>query len=536
MNIQKHFLSKNFFILSIFILGIVFFYNDYGVDFDEYAYKNNSLIVYNLVKDYLIHNKINELEFFEQINSNTGKITNVFYFIVFIIRDLIKNFVTIEIYKLANLLNYIFFCIGLFFFFKTIKKRFENRLYAYLGLIVLLASPRIFSESFYNNRDIFFLSLNLILLYFSQNLFLKNNYKDIFLFSIILGLCLNVRFFSMVSLFFCLIIYFLEYFQKIKTSQLILRLLLISILPIVFLILTTPYLWENFFETFGKFYFKDISDSGDVRITNIFLGNLYPSTFSPWYYYIVWIFFTTPFVFILLSSLGILYKIIFFLHKIFNLDLNKNIWSDKKQLFDFYILITLVFFLFFVSEFSPSKFDGWRHIYFLYPFIILNIFFILEWLKKKIFYFNTIILILFITSSINLYWTFKNKPYGFVYFNFFEKKLKQNSFDYDYWGVTNHKLIQFIINDLDNNSKESVTIGTISFNNLLPHYYILSEDQKKRIKIVDQTEKPEYLIDNFRIPYKLNNYSNKKDILQFYKNIFEINVDGNIIAILYKIR
>lgn len=173
---------------------------------------------------------------------------------------------------------------------------------------------------------------------------------------------------------------------------------------------------------------------------------------------------------------------------------------------------------------------------FFISFYYFKYFFYFRIVKEENIYLNTIILILFITSLINLYWIFKNKPYGFVYFNFFEKTLKQNSFDYDYWGVTNHKLIQFIINDLDNNPRGIATIGTVSFNNLFPHYNILSEHQKKIIKIVDQTEKPEYLIDNFRIPYKFNNYINKKDILQFYRNIFEIKVDGNIIAILYKIK
>ena len=60
-----------------------------------------------------------------------------------------------------------FFYISLIFYFKIYQKIFDNWTISLLGVLFLILSPRIYAESFYNNKDIFFMSSCIIVTFFS---------------------------------------------------------------------------------------------------------------------------------------------------------------------------------------------------------------------------------------------------------------------------------------------------------------------------------------------------------------------------------
>lgn len=123
----------------------------------------------------------------------------------------------------------------------------------------------------------------------------------------------------------------------------------------------------------------------------------------------------------------------------------------------------------------------------------------------------------------------KNHPYQFLYFNLLENFLKKNSFDQDYWGLTNLYALKFIEkNDLNNNIK----IAAISWTSLEPNFNILKKDTKQKIKIVNIFENPDYIIDNYRSFHKIS--QDNKLILKKYRKIFEININQNKIVTLYE--
>ena len=67
-----------------------------------------------------------------------------------------------KIYLFRNLLIFLTNFIGLIFAYKLARLIFENYKIPVLYVINLLLSPRIFSDIFYNNKDLVFSSLNLI--------------------------------------------------------------------------------------------------------------------------------------------------------------------------------------------------------------------------------------------------------------------------------------------------------------------------------------------------------------------------------------
>jgi len=381
-NKENIFLSLFFF--TALTLGCIFFVGQYGINLDEPIYKGFAEIDFNLIKKKIYDNSVSFTEFFKLIENSSLKHSTIFYTLVLLICNTLNITEPLYIYKIASLLNFSIFIFSCFFFFKTIKLRFNNSLFPYLSVLIIFFSPRIFSETFYNNRDIFFLSLNLINLYLLQRVFYKISFLNIFLLSLSLALCINVRVFGIINLLLSVILIFLEYDKKIKTISNIFYILTLISLTSLFLTIITPYLWSNPFENFVKYYFTHLKILSNYKITNNFLGDYYSSVNSPWYYYIIWIIFTNPLFFLLLGISGILFQCKLFLSNLLKLKKNDNIWKNKIQLFDAYVLLFLFFILIILSK-SPSKYDGWRHVYFIYPFIILNIFYFLEYLKNKFF-------------------------------------------------------------------------------------------------------------------------------------------------------
>ena len=68
--------------------------------------------------------------------------------------------------------------------------RFNDYLISIFGTLFYVGSPRIFGDSFFNNKDVIFLSLVTIALFYSLRLLSNFNSKNIILFSILAQLLL----------------------------------------------------------------------------------------------------------------------------------------------------------------------------------------------------------------------------------------------------------------------------------------------------------------------------------------------------------
>ena len=77
------------------------------------------------------------------------------------------------------------------------------------------------------------------------------------------------------------------------------------------MILFNPLLWFEPFNNFINYLFTDLNETGTIEVTNLILGQTYPSNDSPWFFYIVWIFFTIPFLYSLSILIGYIPKCYF---------------------------------------------------------------------------------------------------------------------------------------------------------------------------------------------------------------------------------
>jgi len=535
---NKNYLSFTFFLL-IFLIGI-FSFKDYGVSTDEQFHRENGSFYYSYVKSFLSSPNSPETKAAEKLiekNINLGgaifgtpSVQPVFFDIIaeFFIEKL--NYKTSkDIYQFRHLLNFIFYFIGLFFFYKLILFRYKSYNYAFICVLFLFLSLRFFAESFYNQKDIFFLSLTIINMY-TGIVFVNNpNFKSTFAFSLSSALLFDTRIMALIPIF---TIFFIFFLKSLKSNEYLIKNLkfIIFFIPITlfFIFLFWPYIWNDPINNF-LFGFAELL-SVESSITSLYLGEFILSKNAPWHYQVVWIVVTSPVIIILLFVLGLFFSTRRLFNRLIVVDKKSNeLWRGENEIIDIYfMLMTLLPIFLFINK--GIGYDGWRQLYFIYPSIILisifGIYYLNLFLKSRLFKIIIYSAIIFNLTYLT-FWNYKFHPHQYVYFNFLFKDKFDNNFEKDYWGVSNSESIQYII---DNNDKYPIKIATKSFSSLEHGFLILNKEDKNKISIIYDLAEAEFIITNYRLRQK-NNFFIDKDK---YKKYYEISVDGVPINTVYR--
>ena len=199
------------------------------------------------------------------------------------------------------------------------------------------------------------MSLFIFYLYFLYNYLNNKNIKNLIIFSLLSALLINSKILGIIPVFIYLIIYVfncIDEERKIRTN--INNLLIFIIFTLVFIYIFWPYLWEN---PIFKIYY--------------YFGEHISSKLTPWHYRIIWFLITTPIIIILLFLFGIMLITKKYLIKFYNIDKKKKFKINKNEFYDLFILLNFIIILFSTVYLNTSKFGGWRHLYFLYPIVIV---------------------------------------------------------------------------------------------------------------------------------------------------------------------
>ena len=102
------------------------------------------------------------------------------------------------------------------FFYKILIIRFKNWSLAIFGVLFYVLSPRIFAESFYNNKDLILLSLFSISFYYVLIFFKKENKLNSIKLGIISAVCTCSRVLGILLIITCLLIYIFDLISLFK--------------------------------------------------------------------------------------------------------------------------------------------------------------------------------------------------------------------------------------------------------------------------------------------------------------------------------
>lgn len=359
--------------------------------------------------------------------------------IQFFLREIVINFQNIDLYGAhlvsKHLVIFITFFISGIFFRLLLKKVIENDIFVFLSTLIYLFYPYLLGHSFFNLKDIPFMSFWLICTYLSFNIFEKlienklPNYLNILIFSFLSAYLISIRLTGILIFFQYLItllifisvtkINFGNFFKKIYK-----QFSLFIILTVFFTYILYPVFWQGpllileAINSLSKWY---------LDVCTLTLGKCMESKNLDPTYIPIWLMVKLP----LLILIGII-LLPFSEKKIF---INK-----KNSIFFGTILLTTFLIPLFLIFRKAHLYDEVRHILFLFPFIFMLATISLYQISKKIFFiFSFLTLVLFTVEN------FKIHPYQYVWFNAPSRVLELNKkFELDYWGLSGRNLAKKI--------------------------------------------------------------------------------------------
>jgi hypothetical protein len=524
----------NFLIFFLFIFGLFIglnIYKDYGISLDEYNYRSQGYVILNHIGDILfpeIKNSVKNYRSYISVSElqKLEPISGVPFHMSLSAFEVFYNFKNKEdFFIFKHLITFLIFFIGTLFFYYLLEFQFKNKILSLMGVIFLFLSPRIFSDSFYNPNDIVFMSLIIILCYFSIKYLSKLKIKYLIILSLFTSVAISTRPMAIyVPLLVVSFLFIKFFFKKITLSTFINNFFLFFFFTIICTYIFSPTLWLDPINNFIYSLKSAVQAKGEgAKI--LYMSKFTKSSNLPWHYLIVWIFITTPLLYIILFLLGV-----FRIFKNFRIKELCRIINNNYELNNIFIFLIFLIPLFTASIFSRVMFNGWRHLYFIYPAIvfiaIIGLNYVFNYLFNKNFYMKFILYLLVVISIIQIsVWMIKNHPHQMVYFNHLAGNDVGNKFEIDYWGLSNRTAIEHIAkNDLRN----IIKIAGESNTRLQYTFYILNDSIKKRFKIVNYKE-ADYIISVY------NDETRRKDLLKKGLKIFnEIRVDDIIINSTFK--
>ena len=527
------------FFCSYFIIGINI-YKDYGISIDEPFHRTSGFYWYLQIIDNFFYNfpniehlrnSYNKMEWSQDFTQGVFHEYGVFFdlFATFIENILnLKNFH--DIYHLKHFLNFFVFYISSVVFFYLIKNRFKSNILGFIAVLFYISSPRIFAESFYNCKDIIFMSFIVFSLFFGLKILKSFKIKNIILFALFSALATSIRSMGVFTVLLVLSFLIIENLEQKKSVKKNIYILLIFCLYLFFTYLFWPYLW---FDPINNFItsLKSFAHFNQLEMSIFYLGDFVKINNLPWHYSFVWIGVSNPIIYSILFLFGS-YKI--FLSFFTNLD---KFWKNLNEKLDLVILAFFFAPLVAVIIFNSTLYNGWRHLYFIYPALIyISIFSLNYFLSFKFnrFYINGIFIIIFLSIFINISNIIKLHPFQNIYFNLLFEKKANTLFDIDYWGLGNAHSIIKILDTI--NESENVSMGTASFTPLNYSKYIINHKRIKNISFPGTNSiNSDYIFTNY--VYEGNpKYKKKYLIPKNYKKFYTLKKGNIVINEIYKKR
>lgn len=466
----------------MFSIIAVFTANSYGFAWDEYEQRNIGVICFNYIFN-------NDQYYLVYPARDHGAVFEMFLYIIEKTFGLTNNR---EIYYCRHLVSNLIFLVSAFYFYKLIFLIYQNKKLAILGFLMLVLHPTIYGHSFFNSKDVPFLSMFIICFYQFAVAFRDKKHIQFIWLALFTSFLINIRIMGILLLsfvIFFIVLDFIIYRKEKKTiKKILLQAALYLFFTIIFTIATWPLLWHDLIQNF-KYTFNNLSQY-PWGGSNLFKGEYIDATKVGWDYIPTWFCINTPIIFLIIGFSGIALFIIHLTKTLKKFDL-KNI--DKNNLLFLFSFVTPVLSIIVLKS---VLYDTWRHLFYIYPsFILLGIYFLNYWMNSK---FKKVAFTLTSLSIISVsVYIISNFPFHHVYFNQFishENDFIRKNYEMDYWGVSYNKALEALL------EMDSSDVIKISSDNpvIIVNADMLTDEQHKRILFVDSIHKSDYLVVTFR--------------------------------------
>jgi hypothetical protein len=476
MQLVKKYLGIIFFLASVVVgLGT---YKTYGIGWDEEEQRVVGMTSYN----YLVHGDT-------ALNSYNSRTYGVaFELPLIVLEKVLRLHDSRDIYLMRHLVTHLFFLTSAFFFFLLIDHLYQNKLLAAIGFLLLILQPSIYGHSFFNSKDIPFLSMYVICFYLCAIAFSKNKRGYYILLGAACGILINLRIMGALMIACVGLLFLVDYIKSGRKKEVLISVLLFAATSLIVLYLSWPYLYtspiHNLLYTFR-------TSSNHWHAVDLFHGTLIPGKDVSRSYIFIWFFMTNPIIYLFAGLFGLVLFGINFLKK------PLSFFNEHLQRNNLIYAVTFLCPIIVVEVLHSTMYDSWRLLFFIYPaFILLAI-------CRLSFLFNTrlkipALAIILLGLGSTAYYMIKNFPHGHVYFNRFvangEPEELRKNWELDYWGVSYKQAYEYILQH-DASAKIDIAVANPPGEyNLL----ILKPEDRQRINLVEQNQNPQYFIADYR--------------------------------------
>ena len=267
-------------------------------------------------------------------------------------------------YWMRHFLCFTTFVLGAWAVYRLGRERFGSWRWGLAGAAILVLSPRIFGEAFYNYKDLVFMNLFALGAYTLTRLLRRPTAGRALTHALVTAVAADVRIMGLLLPVLTVGFGGLEMWARPVRRPAFTRALALyagAVVPLV--ILFWPYLWEapvqRLWANFRSFrYYRQ-------TLQLFYLGTMQGCQNLPWHYLSVWVLITTP----------VAYSVLFFagagsvLRAFFRRPWEelRRVATRRDLLFGAWCVGPLVLIILIRSV----VYDGWRHVYFIYPAFVL---------------------------------------------------------------------------------------------------------------------------------------------------------------------
>lgn len=432
-----------------------------------------------------------------------------------------------SIYLLRHLLTFLFFFGAVVAFHALAGRRFSPGL-ALGGAALLVLSPRIFADSFYNTKDIGLLGAMVFAVLTLERFLAAPGVARALLHGVACAFAIDLRMPAVILVPLTILFWSLDTWidparrgaWRRRAGLLGLHLLATAVSVTLF----WPYLWTDPVGHFVESY-RNLGHFIRWKDTVLYLGRQLPAPELPWHYPLVWIALTIPLAVLALALLGAA--------RAFLGLVRPGPHRYQAVRFELIALAWLALPLAAVILGGSVLYDGWRQLYFLYPALVLLALSGIEVLTRlgaRLDGWKRIALaviagggLLANVASV-LSFLIRNHPHQNLYFNALAggmERAKAN-FDLDYWGLTFREGLEFVAR-----TDPSAEIPIFFAYGSRDSIDILPPADRARFRPLEEVRGAKYVLTNYRWA--------SEDYDSALNKVYEITIGGTPVMAVYKL-
>jgi len=350
--------------LAIFAAVGVAVLDDYGIGVDEWGQRR----IGSVALDYVLGDESAPLAIRDLADRHYGV---AFEVPLIVVERLLRLEDSRAIYLSRHLITHVFFLAGGFFCWLLAYRLFGSRLVALLAMLLFLLHPRIYANSFFNTKDVPFLSMFMVALYLTHRAFRRDSVWAFALCGVAVGLLVNVRVIGVMLIPAVLGMLALDAFYAMRRGNMRVKRILANICAFSAICAATiyaawPALWRDPMTIIDAL---ETMSSHPIHVVTLFRGELVRWPNVPWDYIPTWALITTPPAALALAAVGI-----GCLARLCAADW-RGALANSTARFGLLTLACLILPVAAVIALNSNLYNGWRQMYFLYaPICVLAAF------------------------------------------------------------------------------------------------------------------------------------------------------------------